>query len=96
MIEKEYIVPPYLVEKGKECAALVELRALYIRLPFGYNRAKRLTLQIQDLRNEVTRGLAALYPELVDDNEFSWNFLYCNKNKGGDVILKRSYKDERI
>ena len=65
-MEKIYKVPHEIIEKFIEWQALTELREAYVKRPFGYRKARKLSMEAILKRVEGWRMIYELYPELQD------------------------------
>ena len=64
---KDYTVPGEVASVWIECTALLRLRDVYAKLPFGYKKAKRAGLEAQNARSKFWRMIRGLYPDELAD-----------------------------
>ena len=80
-------IPEEILEMISKSNALEELRDLYVKLPWGYNKARKAAIEAQATYNGAARKLAELYPEIT---EGKWGY---SRSKGtiervGDETIK--------
>lgn len=64
MKPKEYPVGNELAKLHEEYKALRDLRNCYVKLPFGYKRARKAAIEAQLKLQDFWLGFSVLYPEI--------------------------------
>lgn len=62
--KEKYEVTDEIADMFNKFLAIQELRDLYIKVPFGFKKAKRCALEAQECRSQFWQMVRELYPEL--------------------------------
>lgn len=65
---KKYDIPEELMELQYQRQAAEKLRDLYVKLPFGFKKAKKCALDAVRAQSEFWHRVPQLYPELEGKN----------------------------
>lgn len=72
-MSKEYEVPEELAKLMDKSLACEDLRNRYVKLPFGFRKAKKCAVEFHSLKRKFWNGIRELYPELTGGLSYSAN-----------------------
>lgn len=64
-MKKKWTVPKELVNDWTRSNALVQMRDMYAKFPFGYKKALKCSINSEEIRRCFWRNVKALYPEIT-------------------------------
>lgn len=65
MKKVEYVIPLEVARLMDKCIALDKLKDIYVKLPFGYRSAKKLSILSEECRADFWQKVRELYPRLA-------------------------------
>ena len=73
---EKYDIPEELEDIYDELQGLTALRKMLVKLPFNFNKCKKLGYEIALLQREFWSGVYDIYPELRDKEHVYYNMRY--------------------
>ena len=64
MSKERYEIPDEVATLMRKAEALIELRDIYTKLPFGFKKARKCAIDQQEYRSKFWKKVNELYPEL--------------------------------
>lgn len=77
MTKKTYEIPQELVNMSYKASAYRTMGSLYVKMPFGYNKALKSFTKATELETNFWGKVRALYPELQNKALSFDGFLKC-------------------